>query len=322
MQSTTSEAPSPTPALTREQLYERTRAVLRPEATERQTCLVVGVGSGGARVAEELARFGVGRVILLDRPGEMIEPHNVIRHPLGVSSIGQLKVEAMAARLRDINPLCTVETVEMDVRCDPRGIETLTARCTLVLLCTDNEPSRHAVNRAAVRAGVPLVFASVFDGGCGGEVGRFLPGAACYACIAAALGRTRKPETTVEPESFDYSRPDGPQRSTAALNIDIAQIALLQARVALLTMLRTAGPPEENATDPLGCNYLVFANRAVSGVFDRMLQTERYEVDPLPDCLVCSRIDPDGANDKDLADRIIASARPTSRDADLGGECP
>src|SRR5687768_8859810 len=101
--------------MNRNELFSRTKAILRPEIAEKETFAIIGVGSGGARVAEEVVRFGVGRVILIDRPGEKLQEHNVIRHPLGYSSIGQLKIDAMRSRLRDINPTCDVRTIEMDV---------------------------------------------------------------------------------------------------------------------------------------------------------------------------------------------------------------
>ena len=112
-------------------------------------------------------------------------------------------------------------------------------------LCTDNEASKHVVNALAVRAGVPLIFAGVFDGGVGGEVGRCLPGDACYACVASFLNRSGTFDES-KPATFDYSNPSQEQyRSTAALNIDIAQITLIQARGALLTMRREDDSQQE-----------------------------------------------------------------------------
>jgi hypothetical protein len=130
--------------------------------------------------------------------------------------------------------------------------------------------------------GVPVIFAGVFDGGCGGEVGHVRPGQACYACIASFLRRTSAtgPETN---ETFDYSNPENmQQRSTAALNLDIAQIALIEARVGLLLMLAETG----NAPALEG-NYILFGNRPVEGLFPRMLHSETWDVPALDHCLVC-----------------------------------
>src|SRR4051794_21243508 len=167
---------------TTDDLFKRTRDVLRPDVARRWSVLVAGVGSGGARVAEEAARWGTGRVVLVDRPGERLEWHNVIRHPLGASSVGRPKVEAMRDRLLDINPDCQVEAHSVDVAAGGPGLDDLLAGCDLAFGCVDNDAAAQALNLAAVRAGVPAVYGAVFHGGCGGDVIRCRPGGACYAC--------------------------------------------------------------------------------------------------------------------------------------------
>jgi molybdopterin/thiamine biosynthesis adenylyltransferase len=270
--------------MNRDELFRRTKALLNPEQARREVFCVVGCGSGGGRLAEEAARFGVGRIILVDLPGERLEEHNIIRHVLGYRDLGRLKAEALRDHLLNINPGCAVETVGMDVGRDRGGLSDLVARSTQVHLCTDNERSKYAVNEAAVRHGVPLIFAGVFDGGCAGEVGRVMPGAACYACVAAWLKRSARFEA--EPvETFDYSNPDSMQRSTAALNLDIAQIALIQARVGLLTMLARQDPSQD-----LRHNYILFANRPVPELgFDRMLSGCFCDIPKDPECMICGQ---------------------------------
>ena len=61
----------------------------------------------------------------------------------------------------------------------------------VVVLATDNEPSRYAVNDLCVRNGVPFVVGRVFTRGIGGEVFAYRPpGGACLACLEAKLERT------------------------------------------------------------------------------------------------------------------------------------
>lgn len=287
--------------MNRDELFRRTKAILHPELALRQAFLIIGVGSGGARVAEEVVRFGAGRVILLDRPGELLEEHNIIRHPLGYAALRRPKTEALRDRLLDINPQCDVQTVAMDVVAESQRLEDLVRGCTQVHLCTDNEPSKHAVNAIAVRTGATLILGGVYDGGCGGEVGRVVPGGACYACMAAFLNRELNDSRA--PETFDYSNPDREQfRSTAALNIDIAQIALIQARVALCIMREAAGEKAE-----LEGNYILFGNRSVDGLFPRMLCSEIWHIPRDPECLVCGAT-ADVAAMADAAAEILVSA--------------
>ena len=287
--------------MNRQEFFKRTADILDPDFAEQQHWLIVGLGSGGARVAEETARMGIGRITLVDRPGETLEEHNIARHPLGYSAVGRLKVEAMRERLLDICPDTEVRAVSLDVNQDTQHLDALVDAATLVLLCTDNEPSRHAVNHAAVVKGVPMVFAGVFDGGCGGEVGRALPEEACYGCIATFLNRTIVNSAAAE-KPVDYANPANPLgRSTSALNIDIAQIALIQARVALLTSLRHLDPDSDIAG-----NYILFGNRVVPGLFPRILHSETWDIPRLRGCLMC-----DGnsaVNSADEAAALLASA--------------
>ena len=102
-------------------LFKRTEAILKPEIAGEEVWALIGSGSGGGRVAEEAARFGVRRIILVDRPGEKLEEHNIIRHVLGYRDLGRLKVEALRDHLLNINPECQVETVSLDVVKDRQG---------------------------------------------------------------------------------------------------------------------------------------------------------------------------------------------------------
>jgi tRNA threonylcarbamoyladenosine dehydratase len=72
---------------------------------------VVGIGGVGSWAAEALARSGVGELTLIDL--DHIAESNINRqiHALA-STLGQAKVQAMAARIAQINPTCKVHGVE------------------------------------------------------------------------------------------------------------------------------------------------------------------------------------------------------------------
>ena len=151
----------------------------------------------------------------------------------------------------------------------------------LLLGCTDTDESRFAINQTALQLGVPAIFAAVYDNGVGGEVFAARPGAACYGCFHARLRPHAPPRQ--RRRSLDYANPDYQEyRAIAALNLDIQQIALLQARVALATLLAP-----ECFFGQLPGNLIVFANQEVEGVFARPLHAEFYDVPPAPSCLVC-----------------------------------
>ena len=70
---------------------------------------VFGIGGVGGHLCEALARAGVGALDLID--SDTVAPSNINRQIVALhSTVGMDKVEAMAARIRDINPACVVRT--------------------------------------------------------------------------------------------------------------------------------------------------------------------------------------------------------------------
>ncbi|TCI26572.1 tRNA threonylcarbamoyladenosine dehydratase [Exiguobacterium sp. SH5S4] len=80
------------------------------ETLKGKTVAILGVGGVGSFAAEALARSGVGRIVLVDKDDIDITNVNRQIHAL-LSTVGQPKVEAMGARLLDINP--DVELVQL-----------------------------------------------------------------------------------------------------------------------------------------------------------------------------------------------------------------
>ncbi|MGI2258905.1 tRNA cyclic N6-threonylcarbamoyladenosine(37) synthase TcdA [Shewanella sp. GXUN23E] len=81
---------------------------------------VVGIGGVGTWVAEALARSGVGRITLIDLDDICVTNTNRQSHAL-TDTIGQSKVEVMAARIQAINPECRVELIEDFITTDNLG---------------------------------------------------------------------------------------------------------------------------------------------------------------------------------------------------------
>ena len=78
------------------------------ERIARARILVVGVGGVGSWCAESLVRSGVRRIALMD--DDVVVPSNLNRQLEATSkTVGLPKVEAMAARLREVAPDCEAE---------------------------------------------------------------------------------------------------------------------------------------------------------------------------------------------------------------------
>src|SRR5665647_3638505 len=93
--------------------YARNKKTLSDEDQLKlaNSCVaVVGCGGLGGYIAEQLARVGVGRLVLFD--GDRFEVSNLNRQIMATElNIGQWKVEAAQERLRSVNSEVQVEAV-------------------------------------------------------------------------------------------------------------------------------------------------------------------------------------------------------------------
>lgn len=84
---------------------------------QRAHFVVIGIGGVGSWTAEALARSGVGRITLIDLDDVCITNSNRQSHALA-DTIGRIKVEVMAERLRQVNPEIVVHTEEEFIAAD------------------------------------------------------------------------------------------------------------------------------------------------------------------------------------------------------------
>ena len=143
--------------------------------------LIVGAGGLGSPAAFYLASAGIGRITLAD--GDTVDLTNLQRQILHTSaSIGTPKAESGRRTLASINPC--VEVVPLQRRLEPTELMTLARQVDVVLDCTDNFATRHAINRACVASATPLVSGAAvrFDGQIS-VFDRRQPEAPCYACL-------------------------------------------------------------------------------------------------------------------------------------------
>lgn len=154
------------------------------EAQERllaATALVVGAGGLGSPAALYLASAGLGRILLAD--GDTVDLTNLQRQVLHRDArVGLPKAASGRQALLEMNPEVAVEPIA--VRLEGDALRDAVRRATVVLDCCDNFATRHAVNRACVEAGVPLVSGAAirFDG----QLAVFDtrdPRSPCYHCL-------------------------------------------------------------------------------------------------------------------------------------------
>ncbi len=171
-----------------DQLLRYSRHILLPElGIEGQEkllaahALIVGAGGLGSPAALYLASAGVGRITLAD--GDTVDLTNLQRQILhATAAVGAPKPESGRATLARLNPGVRVDAVTE--RLEGGRLAALVAASDVVLDCTDNFATRHAINRACVAHRAPLVSGAAvrFDG----QISVYdlrRPDSPCYACL-------------------------------------------------------------------------------------------------------------------------------------------
>lgn len=154
------------------------------EAQERllaSRALVVGAGGLGSPAALYLAAAGIGTLVLAD--GDTVDASNLQRQILHTEkSLGKMKAESGIETLARINP--EIHLVALARRLAGAELEREVAAADVVLDCSDNFATRHAINRACVRHSRPLVSGAAI--GFSGQVSVFdltRPASPCYHCL-------------------------------------------------------------------------------------------------------------------------------------------
>ncbi|NMM26614.1 MAG: molybdopterin-synthase adenylyltransferase MoeB [Glaciimonas sp.] len=143
--------------------------------------LIIGAGGLGSPAAFYLASAGVGSITLVDN--DTVDLTNLQRQILHTTErIGQAKVLSGQQALAQINP--EVNVIAINERLQGDRLAELVLEASVVLDCSDNFATRHAINHACVVNRVPLVSGAAikFDG----QISVFDKRGAdnpCYACL-------------------------------------------------------------------------------------------------------------------------------------------
>lgn len=121
--------------------------------------MVVGLGGVGAYAAEMLCRAGVGKLVLVD--SDTVGETNLNRQLIALNStIGMLKTDVLAERLRDINP--AVELTVVPEYVEEGNMEEIFARAgqpDYVVDAIDTLTPKISLIKHCVRNGIPHVTA-------------------------------------------------------------------------------------------------------------------------------------------------------------------
>jgi len=253
--------------------------------------LIAGCGSGGGNVALQLVMSGIRHFTLIDN--DVIEPENVIRHVCDRRFVGKKKVDALEEVLLGRNSSIQIRKLDVDIM-HFNDLESEIDNHTIVVLATDNEPSRYLVNEICVRNKTPFVVARVFTRGIGGEVFSYRPNlSGCLACLERVLERTQYRDgvreidlVSEEERELMYGMEISEIKDSPGLNVDISFITSFHTRF-VLDGIATLLPERPKYMQPIPENYIVWGNRPTHP-FSKHFQIQRITLNPQEGCQVCS----------------------------------
>ena len=139
--------------------------------------LVVGAGGLGCPVLAYLAGAGVGHIGIVEH--DRLEASNLHRQFLYTpGQTGMSKAALSEAWLKQCNPAIEVES--FDMRFQQFDQKQLTDY-DIIVECTDCMETKLLINRAALKAGVPVVFSSIYQ--FEGQVQVVTPDSSCLECL-------------------------------------------------------------------------------------------------------------------------------------------
>ena len=194
--------------------------------------VIVGVGTVGSKMAQELAKSGVRRLRLID--GDSLEDVNLSRHVLPPQYVGMNKAEALTVHLAEEVPELLPEAVPryVDVSLSDGQLDKLLEDADLIVATTDDRGAQRRIGRRALALDIPAVFPALYTND-GGEV--FVqrsPRLPCFLC-------------------WDAHRPtDQRLRAVTALNADTLALVQLAVHLSLGILDRNSEYARLLATSP------------------------------------------------------------------------
>ena len=141
--------------------YQRNQETISTEqqlSLCRSTVAVIGCGGLGGYIIEELARLGVGNIIVVDP--DVFEEHNLNRQLFcTINQLGEKKVTAAAKRVEKINPAVNLQQKAESF--DNENGPSLLKGVDVAADALDSIPARLDLSKTCKTAGIPLVHGAI-----------------------------------------------------------------------------------------------------------------------------------------------------------------
>lgn len=146
---------------------------------------IVGVG-GASGLCEDLVRSGVAEITILDF--DTVDQTNIATQGYYVDEIGKLKIEALGARLKKINPDLVLNSIEANfLELSENKISNIIDDVDLLMMMTDDFQAQKRGNLVSLKYKIPAIFAIMYELARGAEITFNIPGVTpgCHRCATS-----------------------------------------------------------------------------------------------------------------------------------------
>lgn len=253
----------------------RSAGLVDPGHLAARRVALLGCGSVGSPMAEQLVRAGVGGLTLVDP--DVVSVSNLARSTYGLADVGRPKVGALAEALRRVNPHVALTTHACDFT--TLDEDALASGHDLLVVAVDR-PTAIRIANAQFHARRPVVYPGVYEMGQGGEVLITRPGGPCLECVLREVRFGDEPPPVAE--RWDYSSADGRLKAEPALVAQIQHVVSAAVLVALGVLSEGTDTEMARLLDP--AHQAVFMANQRGWIFDYPLQAVWASFERRADC--------------------------------------
>lgn len=197
---------------------------------------IVGLGCIGAPSAFEFARAGTGELRLMDY--DSVDPGTTVRWPIGLSSVGRAKSEALATFIELEYPFTRAEGFLMGMGTVP-GLsggsldqyQHFTQGLDLIFDATAEDGINYLLSEMAREQNIPYIGISTTEGGWGGKVWSISRETGCHFCLKMLTDEGTIPVPNSSPHGA-VSIPGCAEPTFTAASFDTSMIPLVGVRMA------------------------------------------------------------------------------------------
>jgi len=264
----------------KDEIFSRFGGLLETDDLAKKKVLIIGLGTGGAHIAIEFAKAGVGHIYVID--DDILEVGNIARHVAPLSHTGRKKTNSIVDLIHEKNPYAKVYTLEEKVCHENKEkIREIVKNMHFNVCATDTEDSRKITNRVCVEENKPCIFAGAFRRAYGGQIFSVRPyQTPCYQCFLMMLPDEAKEEEISSPKQAQrVAYADRPVPVEAGLATDVANINLMVVKLVMQSLLKDKETTFRSLDDDLVASWYLWLNRREINTQYEKLQPLEYNID-------------------------------------------